>query len=450
MKLQHKIHLYTSGVFAILLFLISLAIYFTFSNVTYNSELNSAEMNASNTAAGMISSAGLIPEEDLLRAFGPLNGAASIVTNDSASLGTAISAGQNELRNTEKTFYNNQLAEIVDLDHGKYTFVSIPVIWTDGSVVNLQMYESIDTAVSNLQVLRNTLAGVMILALIPVFISGRLLGNVIMGPIRAMTGTMKEIQKSGEFKRIPLEEKSKDELYEMGDSFNHMMNLLETNYEKQEQFVANASHELKTPLTVIESYASLIKRRGIDNPEVVGESVEAIHSEAIRMKDLTQQLLLLAKHGEQWKLSIEEFDIKYLLEESVQGFRNAYRREIVFEAEESIVASADKQKLKQLIYILMDNAIKYSKQEIKVKLNTEGQQGKITVEDKGIGIPEDDLPKVFDRFYRVDKARTRASGGSGLGLSLAKELSEALGMEISLQSTEGKGTTASILFQINF
>ncbi|KIL50239.1 histidine kinase [Jeotgalibacillus alimentarius] len=320
MKLQNKIHLYTSGVFAILLLLISIAIYFTFSNLTYSSELNSAEMDTSSTAASMISSAGVIPEEDLLRAFGPLDGAASIVTQDQRSFGTVLSPGQNTLRNIERIFYSSEHAEIIKVDEETFTFVSIPMIWTDGSVVNLQVYESIETAVSNLEVLRNTLAAVMILALIPVFISGRLLGNVIMGPIRSMTGTMKDIQKSGEFKRIPLEEKSKDELYQMGESFNHMMSLLESNYEKQEQFVANASHELKTPLTVIESYADLIKRRGTENPEVVDESVEAIHSEAIRMKELTQQLLLLAKHGEQWKLQLERVNITSLVKESAEGF----------------------------------------------------------------------------------------------------------------------------------
>lgn len=448
MKLQNKIHLFTSGVFAILLLLISVAIYLIFSNLTYNSQLNAAELNAANTASGMISSAGVIPEGDLLRSFGPLDGATSIIREDGSSLGTVTSVGQSTLNNTESNFYNNQHAEIVDLDNGKYTFVSIPMIWTDGAVVNLQTYESIEPAVSNLQILRNTLAVVVVLALIPVFISGRLLGNVIMGPIRSMTGTMKDIQKSGEFKRIPLEEKSKDELYQMGDSFNHMINLLETNYEKQEQFVANASHELKTPLTVIESYANLIKRRGTDNPEVVAESVEAIHSEAIRMRDLTQQLLLLAKHGEQWNLSLEEFDLLPLVEDSAQAFRNAYNRDIFLHGEEQLTARADKQKLKQLIYILIDNAIKYSEQEIHITLLNNGSAGRITVEDKGIGIPESDLPKVFDRFYRVDKARTRKSGGSGLGLSLAKELSDALGMTLTLESTEGKGTTASIHFQV--
>ncbi|MDZ5712964.1 sensor histidine kinase [Jeotgalibacillus haloalkalitolerans] len=446
MKLQNKIHLFTSGVFAILLLLISIAIYVIFSNLTYSSELNSAELNAASTASGMISSAGVIQEGDLLRSFGPLDGATSIIREDGSSLGTVTSSGQNSLNNIERTFYNNQYAEIIELENARYTFVSIPMIWTDGSIVNLQIFESIDTTVSNLQILRNTLIVVVILALIPVFISGRLLGNVIMGPIRSMTGTMKEIQRSGEFKRIPLEEKSRDELYQMGESFNHMMNLLETNYDKQKQFVANASHELKTPLTVIESYANLIKRRGIDNPEVVAESVEAIHSEAIRMKDLTQQLLLLAKHGEQWKLSLERFDLYPLLKESVQAFRNAYSREITLQGEE-IIAYADKQKLKQLIYILIDNAIKYSEQEIRVSLVRDGAKGRIDVEDNGIGIPESDLPKVFDRFYRVDKARTRKSGGSGLGLSLAKELSEALGMKLTLESTEGKGTTASIHFQ---
>src|SRR5690606_27645171 len=106
------------------------------------------------------------------------------------------------------------------------------------------------------------------------------------------------------FVRLELERQSRDELTAMGDTFNEMISLLERNYAKQEQFISNASHELKTPLTVIESYASLLKRRGQERPELFMESVDAIHSEAVRMKVMTEQLLLLANPNRQWKLML--------------------------------------------------------------------------------------------------------------------------------------------------
>ena len=129
-----------------------------------------------------------------------------------------------------------------------------------------------------LAVLRIVLIAVTIIAMIPVLISSTILSNFIARPIRWMINTMKEIQTSGQFKRLSLEEKSKDELVEMGKTFNHMIDLLQANFEKQEQFVSNASHELKTPLTVIESYASLLKRKGWQRPDLFDESIEAIHS----------------------------------------------------------------------------------------------------------------------------------------------------------------------------
>ncbi|MFD2875173.1 histidine kinase dimerization/phospho-acceptor domain-containing protein [Paenibacillus rhizoplanae] len=131
---------------------------------------------------------------------------------------------------------------------------------------------------------------------------------------------MREIQRSGKFRRLPLEAHSKDELVEMGHTFNEMIGLLESNYVKQEKFVSDASHELRTPLTVIESYASLLKRRGRDHPELFDESVEAIHSEAVRMKEMTEQLLLLAKHPEQWDLELKVMDLEALARSSAKAF----------------------------------------------------------------------------------------------------------------------------------
>src|SRR5699024_12112335 len=139
-------------------------------------------------------------------------------------------------------------------------------------------------------------------------------------PILSMIGTMSDIQKSGEYKRIPLQKQSKDELYQMGTTFNAMIEQLEKNYENQEQFIMNESHELKTPLTIIESYSDLLKRRGKERPELVEESLDAIHSEAIRMRELTEQLLFLAKNESKWQLDFEEIEVIHLVKEIIQHF----------------------------------------------------------------------------------------------------------------------------------
>jgi signal transduction histidine kinase len=325
----------------------------------------------------------------------------------------------------------------------------MPIILQDGSVANLQITKSMETATNILSILRLVLTLVTLLALIPVFISSRFLSNFITRPVTSMIKTMTEIRKSGTFKTIKLEGNSKDELFQMGQTFNHMIELLEMNFEKQEQFVSNASHELKTPLTIIVSYTSLLKRRGLKEPQLFTESIEAIHSEALRMKEMTEQLLMLARHHEQWNIELNQVNLNQLLNQTVSVFKNAYNRDIKFAVvnEAPLLIETDEKKLKQLLFIFLDNARKYSDESILVELGKEKDEIYIKIIDHGIGIQESELPKVFDRFYRVDKARSRKQGGSGLGLSIAKEIADAIGIEVQLDSEAGIGTTATLLIK---
>src|SRR5699024_3665648 len=175
-----------------------------------------------------------------------------------------------------------------------------------------------------LNILRVILIIVTVLAMIPVFLSSHILSKIISKPILSMIGTMSDIQKSGEYKRIPLQKQSKDELYQMGSTFNTMIEQLEKNYENQEQFIMNVSHELKTTITVIESYSDLIKRRGLEQPELFEESIEVIHSDAIRMRELTEQLLLLSKNEAIWKMQMVSVDIVKMLHDVIRYFHSAF------------------------------------------------------------------------------------------------------------------------------
>lgn len=233
----------------------------------------------------------------------------------------------------------------------------------------------------------------------------------------------------------------------MGSAFNDMITLLESNYAKQEQFVSNASHELKTPLTIIESYASLLKRRGLGRPELFQESVEAIHSEAIRMKEMTEQLLLLARNPEDWQVEMERVDLVALTKSSAKAFHDAYNRQVEVKAEATMMGWTDSRRLKQLLFILLDNALKYSDELIVIEVVRKQSEIHVQITDRGIGIPRDELERVFDRFYRVDEARSRRGGGAGLGLSLALDIAQAISAQIELDSLPGVGTTATIRIQ---
>ena len=231
----------------------------------------------------------------------------------------------------------------------------------------------------------------------------------------------------------------------MTETYNKLMQQLENNYTKQQQFVGNASHELKTPLTVIESYAKLLERRGFSNESINKEALEAIIKETGNMKQMMEQMLELAKANEQPKMEWATVAIKPLLEEIAQRMKQAYGTHIKITGDNLSILS-DEAKLKQLLFIFLDNAKKYSEQPIDVEI-VNGAVVQIRITDYGVGIPQDDLPHLFDRFYRVDKTRNRQTGGTGLGLSIAKQLAQLLAIKIDMTSTVGVGTTVTLSFR---
>ncbi|MEK5441256.1 MULTISPECIES: sensor histidine kinase [unclassified Fredinandcohnia] len=445
MKLRTKINLFTAVLFIILLILINVASFFTFRHMMFQNEVERTHAEAVHALNGISKSIDTIQAQTLLTTYMPINGMLRVVHPDGEVGPRAYVPEQKVLKDFPTTYQKSERKQVVNYDGRPYAFTSLPIIWKNGEVAELQMVEDLSQTAANLKTLSLVLLAVTIIATIPVIVSTRVLSNVITKPITAMIQTMREIRKSGQYKRIRLTNESNDELHEMGQTFNEMMDLLEVNYEKQEIFVSNASHELKTPLTVIDSYSSLLKRRGQTDPKLFQEAVDAIQSEAIHMRELTQQLLLMAKHDEQWKLQMENIPLLQLVDESVTSFREGYKRDISIIVEEESIVKTDKQKLKQVFYILMDNALKYSEKPVIVVIGKERNQSSIKIIDQGIGIPSQDVGKVFDRFYRVDKARARKTGGYGLGLSLAKDLADAIGAKLVLESVEGEGTTANIL-----
>ncbi|AIQ45112.1 histidine kinase [Paenibacillus sp. FSL R7-0273] len=444
MKLRSKIYLYSSVLFAVLLVIMNLFIYALFSRMLTDNELEQAAAETAKIAAAMRRAAGEVTPAELLRAYVPVEGMLRLVAADGSGPAPVTSVSEQELSRLKPDYYEMRQTEMLRSGGHSYAFVTVPVIWADGTVMNVQMTKSLESTMGTLRVLRLVLAGATAVALIPLLLSSRLLSGLIMRPIVQMTATMREIKDSGKFRRLTLQDNAKDELVEMGDTFNGMIALLESNYLKQEKFVSDASHELRTPLTVIESYASLLKRRGLAHPELFNESVEAIHSEAVRMKELTEQLLLLAKHQEQWVLSMKHLDLEELVRTSAKVFHNAYGREVEVQSGGRVEAYTDEAKLRQLLFIFLDNARKYSDEGITVNLEAEGRNSIIVITDRGIGISPEELPKVFDRFYRVDAARSRQGGGAGLGLALAAEIAGAIGAELSMHSTPGRGTAVTI------
>lgn len=445
MKLERKIHLYSVLLFIGLLIMISITIYFLFKNILTESEIQAAEKEIDNILIGVSESLGNVNTGNLLRAYLPVNGSIQIVFED-GSRPFMVSSTEVPLHDQKATFFPNERKETVIVEGTHFYFHSLPILWEDGTIANLQVAKSIQAPYEHLKILRTVFITVTLIALIPIIASSRLLSRLIMNPILSLTRTMKEISDSGEFKRIPMENVPKDELGQMAKTFNSMMDLLETNFLKQEQFLSNASHELKTPLTVIESYASLLKRRGLHNPELFNESIEAVHSEAIRMKEMTERLLLLAKPEKEWRINRKALKTDEFLKSIIQSFSVAFNREIEVITDGPVKIISDEQHLRQLISILLENAVKYSEEKITVSVGMEKKQPFIRIADRGIGIPQKDIPHIFDRFYRVEQARTRKFGGTGLGLSMAKTIADLLSCRIHVESAVGVGTSFTIYF----
>jgi len=143
----------------------------------------------------------------------------------------------------------------------------------------------------------------------------------------------------------------------------------------------------------------------------------------------------------------EELDIYTLVEQTLEPMSFAYARNFILEGESPLIATSDKEKLKQLLYILFDNARKYSEGDIKTVISKVEKGISISVIDNGDGISGEDIPHLFDRFYRVDEARNRKTGGTGLGLAIAKDLATGLDAELNVESTIGEGTTFQIILK---
>lgn len=238
---------------------------------------------------------------------------------------------------------------------------------------------------------------------------------------------------------------TKNELKDLAKVINEMLDRLETSYRSQKQFVSDASHELRTPIAVIQGYANMLDRWGSTNEEVLDESIEAIQNESRAMQDLVEKLLFLSRHDKnRLKLIKRRFNVRSMVEDMVKETRLvAPNRIIRSPILEDVVVYGDNQAIKQAIRIFIDNAVKYSRDGDEVTILCENNKGDcvITVQDTGLGMTREDVEHIFDRFYRSEDVRIRNISGHGLGLSLAKLIILAHTGKIKVRSQFTKGTS---------
>lgn len=226
---------------------------------------------------------------------------------------------------------------------------------------------------------------------------------------------------------------------------NDLLDRMQEAYSQQSRFVSDASHELRTPIAVLRGYADLLERWGKDDPQVRDEAIGAIRAEAQRMSKLVEQLLFLARGDSgRTKLQPEPLDLSELVREVWEECRMiAPKHSWQLEAPRPVPVQGDRDMLRQALRVLTDNAVKYTPEggtiTLRAYLDASGCPT-AAVRDQGIGIGEQDLPHVFDRFYRSDPARTRQHGGAGLGLSIAHWIVTSHGGRLEAYSWEGVGS----------
>ena len=287
-----------------------------------------------------------------------------------------------------------------------------------------------------------------VLGIIFICASGFRMGKRMMLPIKNMTDSIKHITVNDLDTKLDVRG-VKDELKDLALTFNDMTGRIKYAYEKQNQFVSDASHELRTPISVIQGYADMLDRWGKDDPDVLEESVTAIRDESRNMKDLTEKLLYLARSDRDMiRNEKSEFYIDELIEEIARETRLIDKiHEIYCQSEKNMPVWANRKAIKQALRIFIDNSRKFTPEGGKLFLRAYNKKNKIVVEveDSGIGIPKGDIPLIFNRFYRVDKSRSKKMGGSGLGLSIAKWIVEEHNGKILVKSKEGQGTKMSLV-----
>ena len=348
---------------------------------------------------------------------------------------------------------NDSKTQIKKLKNGQTIFqTSMPIISNKSRV--LIGYLAITNRLDNLKQLKeelNQLAlSILFVSAIIAIVLGYLLSNQMTKPIKKIQEIISSISEENiSTKRIKVSEKN-DEFAIVSEHFNELLDKISFYIEQQKHFVEDVSHELRTPVAIVEGHLKLLNRWGKDDPEVLEESLQASLVELQRMKTLVQEMLDLSRAPqvkEQYKDATT--NVTEVAKQVVHNFRVLYP-EFTFTFDDDLKHDLwipiYLNHLEQVVIILMDNAVKYSlnRKEIILSLSKGEEHVEIAVQDFGMGMTEEDRKKVFSRFYRVDKARSRERGGNGLGLSIAKELIESYDGEISVTTLLNHGSIFKI------
>jgi signal transduction histidine kinase len=323
-----------------------------------------------------------------------------------------------------------------------------PLVLQNNRVVG---YLQISRPLRDVEVILSTLTWILLgggaIALLITAGGAAILSSRALKPIDQVTRTAQGIVRAEDLgQRVPVPPQQ-DELHRLAVTINELLARLEALFTTQRRFIADVSHELRTPLAAMQGNLEVLDRGGLRNPELAAETVVDMRRETGRLIRMTNDLLLLAQSDARQQLRNEPVELDTLLLEVFRELRPlAGEVQLRLGPEDQVIVQGDRDRLKQALLNLGVNALQYTPANGYVTLGLEQRDGHalFTVSDTGIGIAEDDLPHIFDRFYRADRSRSRHSGGAGLGLSIVKRVAEAHGGHATVASIPGRGSTFAI------
>lgn len=276
--------------------------------------------------------------------------------------------------------------------------------------------------------------------------AGLLFAGRALRPVVAMTGQVRGWGATDLDKRLPVGEAPHDEMEQLAVTFNQLFDRLEGSFQAQQRFVADASHELKSPLTSIRGHLQLLQRRGAAHPAEASRWLETALGEVDRLTRLVNEMLALASAAPSPAAPITPVDLVGIARDVVSQRQVLAPRVREVVAEGPVWVGGEPDRLRQVLINLLDNAERATREsgEVRVVVSTRGERAILDVTDTGVGMPSEATKRIFDRFYRVDTARDRQQGGTGLGLSIVQSIVSAHQGDIAVESEEGHGTTFTV------
>ncbi len=334
-------------------------------------------------------------------------------------------------------------------DAGDYVAYCASVLVGASGTLGALVYASpVAEMMDSLTLVEQQLITVFLAVAVAALAAAMVFSHLLTKPIAALTRTIQKMGKGDLSVRVPV--KGSGELRELAASYNAMAEQLESLDKSRNQFVSNASHELKTPLATMKIMLESILLQPDMPSELRGEFLGDMNHEIDRLTSIVTDLLTLTRmDGGRLELHRERFNLSREAEETLRLLSPlSHERGIAIKARifPDITVDGDPSKLGQVIYNLVENALKYTQEggRVQVTLTQRSKNAVLTVQDNGIGIPREDQAHIFDRFYRVDKARSRETGGTGLGLSIVRQMVQLHGGTVRVDSEVGKGSTFTV------